>query len=352
MWKTFTEKKIATLSQTGFIGIGGGLYLRISPKGKKRWYFVYQWEKKRVDFPLGSYPTLNLARAGDLAFEARHLLNKGINPYPKNIAQHMHNAQLAESSPHVVSVPTPLAFAPSHTFRKVMERFIGLHSGAWRNAKHRQQWENTLKTYAAPLMEQDVDAITINDIVTCLAPIWTDKQETASRVRARIQRILDAAIVQGFRKSRNPAKWDEALKFLLPKQDYTKKGHHAALAYPELPQFFAELQKRSGCSARSLEFLILTVTRSGEVRGATWEEIDALHHVWILPKDRMKAKREHRIPLTQRCIQILKGQKRAEQSADDRIFSSESGKMQSDSVWAALFKRMNLPYKITAHGFR
>ncbi len=177
---------------------------------------------------------------------------------------------------------------------------------SWRNAKHAAQWEMTLRDYAAPLRRLPVDKITTDDVLSILKPLWNAKPETASRLRGRIERVLDAAKAQGLRNGENPARWRGHLDQLLPKRQRLTRGHHAAMSYAEVPAFMGALQAREATAAPALEFTILTAARSGEVLGARWEEFDLERAVWTIPAVRMKAGREHRVPLSRRALKIVK----------------------------------------------
>jgi integrase len=224
----------------------------------------------------------------------------------------------------------------------------------WKNAKHASQWTATLKTYAYPFIADiNVKNIDVADIVNILTKIWQDKPETASRVRGRIEAVLDYAHALKYRTGDNPARWKGNLDHILPKAKKVKKQkHHAALDYQKTPEFMALLQQREGISARALEFTILTACRSGETRGATWQEIDFNGKIWIIPAERMKADKEHYIPLCDKALKILYDIKQ-HHSGNDYIFESQTkaGKMLSDMSLSAVLKRMD--YKdITVHGFR
>jgi integrase len=240
---------------------GGGLYLRVSGKGTKSWVFRFQLDGKRHDMGLGPYPDISLAEARAKATQHRKLRHDGIDPLAAKTAQR--HAQR-------------LSAAKGRTFREVAEGFIGRNEVGWRNAKHRQQWRNTLATYVYPILgELPVAAIDTGLVVQVLDPIWAKKPETASRVRGRIEAVLDAATVRGFRQGPNPAQWKANLAHILPARARVRKvAHHAALPFDEMPSFLADLQGRSGMAARGLEFAIFTAARTDEVLGAPWNEID------------------------------------------------------------------------------
>jgi integrase len=271
---------------------GDGLYLRVTPTGGKSWVFRFQLDGKRRDMGLGSYPGLSLADARIKAAEHRKLCREGIDPI---------NEKQAQRQAH------RLAAVKSRTFKQVAGEFIARHEAAWRNPKHRMQWRNTLATYAYPLLADlpvaDIDA---GLIVQVLDPIWSAKPETAGRVRGRIEAILDAATHQGLRQGPNPAQWKGGLAHSLPARARVRKvQHHAALPYDKLPRFMVDLHARSGMAARALEFAILTAARTAEVLGATWSEVDTVAAVWTIPAERMKAGRQHKVPLSNAALAVL-----------------------------------------------
>jgi integrase len=276
---------------------------------------------------LGPYPEITLARAREKAMEARRLVKEGIDP----LADRRRSKGL--------------------TFKAAAEALIESRKSGWRNARHRAQWSSTLASYAyAKLGDLDVKLVTAADVLEVLRPIWSTKPETASRVRQRIEAVLDYATVLGAREGDNPARWKGHLNHLLPAPNKVRQvEHHAALDWREAPGFMAELAKREGIAARALAFLILTAARSGEVRGVTWAEIDDADGAWTLPADRMKAARQHRVPLTQAALALL-GDRGA---ADALVFPSPSDpkKPLSDMTLTAVLKRMGRS-DLTAHGFR
>jgi len=281
---------------------GGGLYLRVAPNrkdangkekpGSKAWVFRFQLDGKRRDMGLGPYPDISLAEARQRATECRKQRHDGIDPLHAKIARRQ--AQR-------------LAMAKGRTFRDVAEEFIGRKEAGWRNPKHRQQWRNTLATYAyRTIGELPVALVDTGLVVQVLDPIWAAKPETASRVRGRIEAVLDAATVRGYREGPNPAQWKGNLAHILPARAKVRKvAHHAALAFDEMPAFLTALRSREGMAARALEFAILTAARTDEVLGAPWGEIDLDTRVWTIPAERMKAGREHRVPLAAAALAVL-----------------------------------------------
>ena len=271
---------------------GGGLYLRVSGTGAKSWVFRFQLDGKRRDMGLGPYPDISLAAAREKAMAHRRQRHDGTDPLEARKARRQ-----AER----------VAVAKGWTFRQVAEEFIGRNEAGWRNKKHRQQWRNTLATYVYPTLgDLPVGALDTGLVVQVLDPIWATKPETASRVRGRIEAVLDAATVRGYREGPNPAQWKGNLAHILPARAKVRKvAHHAALPFDEMPAFLAALRSRQGMAARALEFAILTAARTGEVLGARWGEIDLTAEVWTVPAERMKAGREHRVPLSDAALAVL-----------------------------------------------
>lgn len=238
---------------------GNGLYLSISPNGGRRWVFLFRWHGKPTEIGLGSARDVTLPRARLFASEARAKAAQGINP----------------KSPR-----RPLEGA---TFGECANRLIEAMRSGWRNEKHAAQWEMTLRVYAGPLRRLPVDKITTDDVLSVLKPLWNEKPETASRLRSRIERVLDAAKAEGLRTGENPARWRGHLAQLLPKRQRLTRGHHAAMNYAMLPDFMCDLQARQATAALALEFTILTAARSGEVLGSRWDEFDLDRGVWTVP---------------------------------------------------------------------
>jgi len=261
---------------------GGGLWLLVDAGGAGRWTFRYMQRGRARERGLGSYPALSLANARIKAGECRAQLVLGLDPI--------------EEAKKLRDIPI---------FGDFAEDLISEVQGQWRNDKHRAQWRSTLRTYCASLWKRKVDEIKTDDVLRCLRPIWGDKRETASRVRGRIEFVLDAAAAKGFRSGENPARWRGNLKHLLESAGRKAQKHHTALPYDQVPAFYAALTVREGMASEALKFLILTAARSGEVLGATWPEIDLPGKVWTIPAERMKAGKEHRVPLTTTAITIL-----------------------------------------------
>src|SRR5215471_5549833 len=266
---------------------GAGLYMRIAASGARSWVLRYQIDGKRRDMGLGPYPLFGLAEARQKAMELRRLKYEGKDPLQARKAERQ--AQR-------------LTEAKGRIFRDVAEEYIRAHQTSWKNEKHAAQWPSTLERYAYPIIgDLPVQAIDIGLVTQVMeqdiggTPFWHALPETASRVRGRIEAILDAATVRGYREGPNPAQWKGNLAHILPARDKVRRvTHHTALPYAELPTFIADLRDRPGMGARALEFTILTAARTGEVIGARWSEIDLVEKVWMVPAERMKAGREHR----------------------------------------------------------
>ena len=321
-----------TISKLGRHSDGGGLYLSISAEGRRRWVFLYTWRGKLREAGLGSASKggVSLRAAREKAAEGRALLKAGVDP-------------IAEwNKPEAAAVPT---------FGKVADDFLAAHKGGWRNEKHKAQWGMTLTRYCEPIRNTPVDAIDTEAVLSILQPLRVRAPETASRLRGRIEAVLDAAKARGFinRNQANPARWKGHLDKLLPKRATLTRGHHAAMPYGEVPAFIASLRQRPTTAARALEFGILTATRSGEALAARWDEIDFEGKVWTIPPERTKAAREHRIPLSDRALGILR-EMEAGRSGDYVFPGQRPGRPLSGMAFEMLLRRVQSPY--TAHGFR
>ncbi len=330
--------------RTGRHSDGGGLYLHVTSSNAvsgQRWIFRYTSPAtSRVrEMGLGSAATgseVTLADARAQAAEARQLVKSGLDPIEERV-----KAAAAAAAAKEGAV----------TFAVAADRLIESMESGWRNAKHRQQWRNTLATYAAPISDMPVESIGLDDVLGVLAPIWQEKPETASRVRGRIERVLAYAKTRGWREGVNPAVWRGNLDTVLPKQDRLTRGHHKALPYSDVPAFMAELRERDALSARLLEFTILTACRTGETIGARWDEIDWNKAVWTIPKERMKAKVQHRVPLSDAALAILAPLR--EVAISDYVFPGQKpSKPLSTMTMLALLRRMGHGGEITTHGFR
>jgi integrase len=329
-----SARTVATLKSLGRHADGHGLYLSISENGGRRWMFLYRRDGKMREMGLGSAQTVSLAEARELADQQRRLLRQGLDPI---------NARKERKASEAKAAKGP-------TFAECAAEYISKHAPSWRNPKHRQQWTNTLKTYANPIIGAiDVADVDIDRILKVLEPIWTAKTETASRVRGRIEAVLDWAAVQKYRSSDNPARWRGHLDKALPApRKVAKVTHHAALPYADIPAFMKALRGREGMGAIALEFAILTAARTGEVIGAKWDEFNLEGKVWTVPKERMKTGAEHRVPLSPRCIEILE----ALPHISDYVFpGNKADKPLSNMTLLATLSRMDRD-DLTTHGFR
>jgi integrase len=324
---------------------GGGLYLRVSETGTKSWVFRFQLDGKRRDMGLGPFPDISLAQARARATEHRKQRYDGIDPLEAKAAQRQ--AQR-------------LSVAKGRTFREVAEEFIGRNEAGWRNAKHRQQWRNTLAAYVYPVLgDLPVAAIDTGLVVRVLDPIWTEKPETASRVRGRIEVVLDAATVRGHREGPNPAQWKGTLAHILPARARVRKvAHHAALPFDDMPMFLAALRGRPGMAARALEFAIFTAARTAEVLGARWSEIDLGAKVWTVPAERMKGAREHRVPLSEAAFAVLEEVRPLALMRDGKpdpaapAFPGPRPALSMSNMTMLMLLRRMKREDLTAHGFR
>ncbi|MDK3021724.1 integrase arm-type DNA-binding domain-containing protein [Cupriavidus taiwanensis] len=332
-----SDRAVREQKQPGYYGDGGGLWLQVSKTGTKSWVFRYTRQGRTHDLGLGSYLNVSLKMAREKAAELRATLGRGDDPKAERWAAKANAASRM-------------------TFDQCAEKYIAAHKDGWKNPKHADQWDATLKTYASPIIGSlDVAHIDTPHIVRILEPIWTTKNETASRVRGRIERILAWATTRKLRNGDNPAAWRNHLDTLLPKPSAVQKEkHHEALPYRAINSFLQELREQPGVAPRALEFTILAAARTGEVIGAEWAEIDLTHKVWTVPAERMKAKREHRIPLAPRAVEILKEMKAARDERDgcEFVFPGWSGdKGLSNMAMLKLLKSMGHT-GITVHGFR
>jgi integrase len=336
-----TARGVQCLSEPGRHSDGGGLYLVVETKldaaGKKyaskRWAFIYRRKRdgKQTEMGLGGLSAVSLARARELAADARSMLADAKDPLLTRRTE-----QTAART-----VPTFEAFA---------EEVIQSLETGWLNAKHRDQWRSTLNTYCSGLLKKPVDVIETADVLEALKPIWTTKAETATRVRGRIEKILDAAKAKKLRSGENPARWKGNLDSLLGKRQKLQRGHHPALKYKDLPSFMEQLRVKDGMAALALEFVILTAARTGEAIGAQWSEIDLEAKIWTVPAQRMKAGREHRVPLSAPAVALLK--KLAKAKTGPFIFPAGKGDGHlSEMALLMMLRRMEVA-NVTVHGFR
>lgn len=310
------------------VAVGGvpGLHMQITPNGGRSWVLRAKVGTMRRDIGLGGFPGVTLSQARDKARDARAKIESGVDPVEERKAA---KAALVAMQRRGL------------TFDLAVDRCLSAKLDAFKNAKHRQQWENTLATYASPeLGKMLVQDITTQDVLRTLQPIWADKTETAKRLRGRIEAVLSWATVAGHCTGDNPARWAGNLKELLPAPSkVAAEGNHPALALDDAQRWFAALQTREGFGARALEFLTLTATRSQEVRGARWDEIDLGKALWVIPGNRMKMGKEHRIPLPDRAVKLLE----VLPKLDDNplVFPAARGGQLSDMTLSATMKRMH-----------
>jgi integrase len=328
---------VSKLSAPGLHFVGGvsGLALQVLPTGGRTWVLRAMMGGKRRDMGLGGFPDVPLADARTAARNARELIRAGRDPIEE--ARAAISARRASRAKDV-------------TFKEAATAYIAAHEATWRNAKHANQWKSTLTTYAYPrigdLLVRDVE---LSHVLSILEPIWADKTETATRLRGRIEQVLDWATARGHREGLNPARWRGHLDKLLARPSKVAKvTHRAALPLSEVGAFLSDLRSVEGMGARALEFAILTAARSGEVRGATWAEIDLNAGVWTVPGDRMKAGREHRVPLSAPALKLLKAL--PQMTGLDLVFPAARGGALSDMTMTAVLRRMKVA--AVPHGFR
>lgn len=335
---------------------GGGLYLQVKPGGARSWVYRGTVAGKVRYVGLGSAAgagALSLAEAREAAREKAREAAAGIIPV-SNRRKLQRQAKAAEQSARVSCT----------TFRDAAESYLSINEDGWKNDKHRKQWHSTLETYAYPHFgDLPVTEVSTEHVMAALKPIWNEKPETANRVRGRIERILDAARVEGLREGENPARWRGHLDHVLPKPSKAKRrrneslgrsGHHAAMPYAAVPAFMSQLAERGGIAAMALEFTILTAARTGETIGATWREVDLDAEVWTIPASRMKAEMEHTVPLSPRAIELLrKVQPLATakgETAKRPLFPATHGGSLSSMAMLMQLRRMAKGF--TVHGFR
>jgi len=328
---------INKLTNPGTHAVGGvaGLSLRVYDAGQRAWVLRTMVAGKRREFGLGGYPTVLPASARDRARATLDKIFAGLDPTEEK--QRQRSALRA-------------AKAKAVSFSKVAEQYIAQHEAGWKNPKHAAQWATTLTTYAYPV----IGLVTVANVDTplvlkVLEPIWTEKTETASRLRGRIEAILDYATAKGLREGPNPARWKGHLALTLPsKRRVAPVEHHKSIPVTEMPSFMKQLRQISGVSARALEFLTLTAARSGEVRGMERNEVDLVNKIWVIPAIRMKAKREHRVPLSDAAVLILNRMK--QEASGSLVFPGAKGKALSDMSLTSVMRRMGID--AVPHGLR
>jgi integrase len=338
-----TPAKVKNANKPGLYGDGAGLWLTVGPTGGKSWLLRYMLNGRAREMGLGPLHTIGLAEARERARACRHQLLDGIDPL---------DAKKKEKARRAAEI------AAAITFKQAAESYIKAHRAAWRNAKHAWQWEQTLEAHVYPVIgEVSVAVIDTGHVTKILEPIWSTKAETAARVRGRIEAVLDYAKVRGWRTGENPARWKGHLENVLPSRSKVAKvTHFAALPWGEIGTFMAELDKREGTAALALRFAILTAARTGEVIGARWSEIDMRAAVWTVPGERMKAEREHRVPLADAALAALReAGKLRRDDADGPVFPGGKGGTlrgpMSNMAMLALLRRMGRG-DLTVHGFR
>lgn len=337
-----TDRQIRAATPGTAVADGRGLYLEVTANGTRR--FLFRWTKagKASKMALGIYPDVTLADAREKVAELRKVIAAGGDPRKTRAP---------------VAVPT---------FGEAAAAYIDSMSSEFKNEKHLDQWRMTLlgpgsnkprgrpkptPDYCKKLRTMRVDEIETEHVLTVLKPHWQRAPETASRLRGRIENVLDAATVMGHRQGDNPARWKGHLKHLLAKPQKLSRGHMSSLAYADMADFMPRLREASGTAARALEFLILTAARSGEVRGATWQEIDMEAGLWTIPAHRMKADKEHRVPLSGAAVAILESMRTKDTKPDDLVFpGAKRGASMSDMTMTAVMRRMEVA--ATVHGFR
>jgi len=326
-----SENRIKSLTKAGVYGDGDGLWLRVQKGGSKNWVFIYRRGSNRTELGLGGYgqgtAPVSLALAREKAESIRESLARGRDPAEEK----------REAKPK--------------TFADCMNALLSAREGDWSNSKHAAQWKMTLKEYAKPLHKLPVADITIGDVEACLLPHWTERPETADRLRSRIQAVIDYAIAREWRSSANPARWKGLLDKVMPARKKLQRGHHAALAYGQAPAMIAGLRNSIGTAARAVEFVTLTAARSGEARFATFDEIDFDAATWTVPADRMKAGKPHVVPLVDRAVEIVKAQK--ESAPGDYLFGGDvGGRPISDTAMTKALRLASPDKAATLHGLR
>ncbi|RLJ39776.1 site-specific integrase [Acidovorax sp. 106] len=335
--KELSALEVGRLTSPGHHAVGGvaGLYLYVVDSGARSWVLRTTVGSKRRHMGLGGFPEVPLAKAKEKARAAKEQITQGIDPIAQRIA---------------IASSLKAQQATEITFEKAAQAYIEAHGESWKSPKHRAQWSATLMTYAYPhfgnLLVKDVVQ---EHVLKALEPIWKTKTETATRLRGRIESILDWATVRKYRTGDNPARWKGHLDKLLPAPGKIQKvEHHKALPASQMSAFIKDLRTREGLAARALEFSILCASRSGEVRGARWTEIDMHQAIWVIPAERMKAGKEHRVPLSTQTLKLLKSIPKSE--AGDLVFTSTTGKSLSDMALTTVLRRMKVD--AVPHGFR
>lgn len=335
-----TARGAATLTKPGYHADGGGLYLRVTETGSKGWAFIFQWGGKRKEMGLGALHTVELGEAREKAREARKLVADGVNPIEARKVQKAAEAPTSE-----------------RTFKAVAERFIQEREGGWKGGAAAKNWRRMLETHAASLGELDVAAITTDDVLAVVRPIWNTKPPTAQRIRSRIEQVLDAARAWKFRTGENPALGKGHLSFILPEQRH-EEAHHEAMPFGDLPAFGKRLHGLDTISSRALEFSILCASRPNEPVGATWQEMHLADRLWIIPGERMKEGREHVVTLNDQAVALLEQMGVRGMEPDAYVFPGGHGGSRGryhplvpQTLWNCL-QRLAPDRGFTVHGFR
>ncbi len=326
-----TEAGIKRLDKAGIYSDGDGLFLRVRKGGSAQWFFIYKRGGKRTEIGLGGY-------------------GQGTAPVPLSLARTKAEdirAKLARDiDPREERKPVRVI-----TFKHCMDELLASKADGWKNDKHRAQWHMTLEDYAKPLHHMPVDGIAIGDVKACLIPHWQERPVTADRLRARVQAVIDYGIAHGWRTGHNPARWTGLLDKVMPPRRKLVRGHHAALAYRDAPQMAKALKQSTGVAARAVEFLMLTAARSGEARFATFDEIDFAARTWTVPAERMKAEKEHVVPLTSRAMEVLEAMR--QRSTGSLVFAgSVDDRPISDTAMTKALRLASPDKTATLHGLR
>lgn len=325
-----SARKVSTVGVAGRLSDGAGLYLYVKNTGRKSWVYMWKKDGRRREMGLGGYPAVSLAKARLKAQIQRELISEGVDPLAARAKE--------KNAPKITS------------FGEAADHLVETLKGDWSSEKHRQQWKRTVSHYCEPIRALPVDKIDTDDIMRVLKPIWTTKEETARRLRSRIERILDYSTAHGWREGEKPARWKGHLKDLLPKRDSSRKSNFAAMPYEKIPDFLKTLRQQDGSASLALEFTIHTAARTNEALGAVWDEIDFEKALWIVPAERMKGKQEHVVPLTSQCLEVLK--KSHAMKVSKYIFpGGKKDRPLSNMSMNMLMRRMGIE-NTTVHGFR
>jgi integrase len=331
-----TARSVQTQKVPGLYADGDGLCLQVAPGGSKSWIFRFQRDGRRRELGLGGVAAVSLAEARDAAADARRVLAAGNDPIETRRAER---------------TKAEVAAVKAVSFKEAADRYIAAHKAGWRSVKSQAAWEGTIAAYVDPVFGPlPVQAVDVGLVLQAIEPIWSTKSETASRVRGRIEAILDWATARGYRHGENPARWRGHLENLLPRPSKVRRVEHlAALPYPEIGTFLIELRQQGGIAARALEFAILTAARTGEAIGARWDEFNLAERLWTVPAERMKGAREHRVPLSDAALAIVENM--AKIRLGDFVFGASAHRPISNMAMLMLLRRMGRA-DLTVHGFR